>query len=449
MLSIADNDYQGTCFQHNEISDLLCYGNKSLKALCEEHEGLLVFPPHLKDTDDRLGEDPIFSFAYGETDEDIIVTTGNVMGFVGKGKQKLRIFSRFDRKNKHDYFLHYMLQRVLSINIFDFDTNSADEDVFDLLLFLFPHYLKAAMQQGVFREYVRFQHNDANVKGTIDLARHIRHNIPYNGRITYNTREYSRDNSMTQLIRHTIEHIRQSRYAEAILQQDADTKTYVKDIVELTPSYSRSRRQQVIQKNLRPSSHPYFTEYLPLKDLCLRILRWDEIKNGESDDDFVGILFDGAWLWEEYCNTILHDYGFVHPENKKWKNALYLFTDHTCPRYPDFYQKAKSLVVDAKYKKYGEKEKMARVGGDDLHQIITYMYILKATQGAFISPFQEEHNNYVEATLVGYGGLVSIWGIEIPQTASSYVDFCLQMKSNESIFCRFLESELNKVHTAY
>lgn len=438
MLSIADNDYQGTCFQHHEISDLLHYGNKSLKALCEEHEGLLVFPPHLKDTDDRLGEDPIFSFAYGETEEDIVVTTGNVMGFIGKGEQKLRIFSRFDRENKHDYFLHYMLQRVLSINLFDFDTNSADEDVFDLLLFLFPHYLKAAMQQGVFREYVRFQHNNANVRGTIDLARHIRHNIPYNGRIAYNTREYSRDNSMTQLIRHTIEHIRQSRYAEAILLQDADTKACVKDIVELTPSYSRSRRQQVIQKNLRPSSHPYFTEYLPLKDLCLRILRWDEIKSGDADDDFVGILFDGAWLWEEYCNTILHDYGFVHPENKKWKNALYLFTDRTCPRYPDFYREDKGLVVDAKYKKYGEKEKMARVGGDDLHQIITYMFRLEAHYGAFLSPFQEEHDAFLSAHLEGYGGEVAIWGIEIPQTASSYSDFCAMMHANEEKFRAYL-----------
>lgn len=441
MLSISDNNYQGVKIQRNEISDLLPLGNKPLKTLCSEHDGLLIFPPQLAETDDRIGDEPIFCFSYGETEEDVVLYTTNVMGFMGRGRNKLRIFSRFDQENKHDYFLHYMLQRVFSINLFDFETNRTDEDVFDLLPFLFPHYLKAAMQQGVFREYVRFQHNNANVRGTIDLARHIRHNIPYNGHIAYNTREYSRDNSMTQLIRHTIEHIRQSRYAEAILQQDADTKACVKDIVELTPSYSRSRRQQVIQKNLRPSSHPYFTDYLPLKDLCLRILRWDEIKNGDADDDFVGILFDGAWLWEEYCNTILHDYGFVHPENKKWKHALYLFTDHTCPRYPDFYREDKGLVVDAKYKKYGEKEKMARVGGDDLHQIITYMFRLKAHYGAFLSPFQEGHDAFVSAHLEGYGGEVAIWGIEIPQTASSYSDFCAMMHANEDRFKSYLNEK--------
>lgn len=438
MLSISDNNFQGVKIQRNEISDLLPLGNKPLKTLCNEHDGLLIFPPHLAETDDRIGDDPIFSFSYGETEEDVVLYTTNVMGFMGRGKHKLRIFSRFDNENKHDYFLHYMLQRVFSINLFDFETNRTEEDVFDLLMFLFPHYLKAAMHQGVFREYVRRQHNDANVKGTIDLSRHIRYNIPRNGRIAYHTREYSRDNNMTQLIRHTIEYIRQSRFAEAILLQDAETKAYVKEIVEHTPTYAKSNRQQVIQKNLRPSSHPYFTEYIPLKDLCLRILRWEEMKYGETDDEFIGILFDGAWLWEEYCNTILHDYGFVHPENKKWKNTIYLFTDHTCPRYPDFYREDKGLVVDAKYKRYGEKEKIARVGGDDLHQIITYMFRLKATHGAFLSPFQEERDAFVSANLEGYGGDVAIWGIKIPQTASSYPDFCAMMHKNEEKFKAYL-----------
>lgn len=442
MLSISDNNNQGTHIERSAICDLLHYGNKSLNTLCAEHEGLLVFPPHLKDTDDKLGDETIFSYTDGKTEEEVLVTTGNVMGFVGKGEQKLHIYSRFDDKDGHDYFLHYMLQRVLSINLFDFDTNKSDEDIFDLLLFLFPHYLKAAMQQGVFREYVRFQYNDANVKGTIDISRHIGHNIPYNGRIAYNTREYSRDNSMTQLIRHTIEHIRQSRYADAILQQDTDTKDCVRDVIAYTPSYSRGQRQQVIQKNLRPSSHPYFTEYLPLKNLCLRILRWDEIKHGDNDDDFIGILFNGAWLWEEYCNTILEGYGFVHPENKKRGNPIYLFTDNTCPRYPDFYREDKGLVVDAKYKKYGEKEKMAKIGGDDLHQIITYMFRLKAQYGAFLSPFQSNQDAFISGQLKGYGGEVAIWGIEIPQSAESYADFCAMMHDNEEKFKSYLNEEV-------
>ena len=35
------------------------------------------------------------------------------------------------------------------------------------------------MRQGVYKQYRRFRHNDANVHGTIDISRHIRENIPF------------------------------------------------------------------------------------------------------------------------------------------------------------------------------------------------------------------------------------------------------------------------------
>lgn len=53
--------------------------------------------------------------------------------------------------------------------------------LFNFLLFLFPHYLKAAMRKGLFKKYIRRRYNDGNVKGTIDVARHIKKNTPFAG----------------------------------------------------------------------------------------------------------------------------------------------------------------------------------------------------------------------------------------------------------------------------
>lgn len=94
------------------------------------------------------------------------------MGFVGIGNQQLKIYSRFD-EDKNDYFMHYMLQKVFSYNIFNLESNSSDETVFDILMFMFPALLKNAMKNGVYKDYQRFQHNDSNVRGTIDVERHI------------------------------------------------------------------------------------------------------------------------------------------------------------------------------------------------------------------------------------------------------------------------------------
>ena len=51
------------------------------------------------------------------------------------------------------------------------------------------------------------------------------------------------------------------------------------------------------------------------------------MKYGRNDDEIYGVLFDGAWLWEEYLNTFLADIGFEHPRNKEAKGRKSLFTD--------------------------------------------------------------------------------------------------------------------------
>ena len=72
----------------------------------------------------------------------------------------------------------------------------------------------------------------------------------------------------------------------------------------------------MIAKNLRPKIHLYYSGYSSLTKLCLLILRNEQIKYGQDDSNIHGILFDGAWLWEEYLNTILSPCGIKHPRNK-------------------------------------------------------------------------------------------------------------------------------------
>lgn len=123
--------------------------------------------------------------------------------------------------------------------------------------------------------------------------------------MAYSTREYTYDNDMTELIRHTIEFMKSKRYGQSVLGLDQETIDNVKSIISLTPSYNKNERGAIIGKNLRHKSHPYYTEYQPLQCLCLQILRMEEVKYGETDEEICGILFDGTWLWEEYLNTIL------------------------------------------------------------------------------------------------------------------------------------------------
>ena len=437
-INLTDNNIgqsdAGT-FLRADVAALFPIAGKTIAELCGENENLLMFPYSIETSDDMIGESSIMSILNTDDPDKVRITTGNVMGFIGVDNLQIKIKSRFD-KGRDDYLLHYMLQKVLSFNLFDLSHNNEEEDVFDFIMFMFPYFLKAAMRQGVYREYQNFSHNDANLKGTIDIAQHIAKNVPFVGNIAYATREYSHDNNMTELIRHTIEFMKTKRYGQSVLHVDSETIENVKAIVEHTPLYNKNERGCIINKNLRSKAHPYFTEYRPLQMLCLQILRMDEVTYGESNDAICGILFDGAWLWEEYVNTILRDHDFKHPENKLHKGGIYLFDDHSGIRYPDFYKD--DMVLDAKYKLLGCYDKVSKVDSDDIHQVMAYMTALKVDQGGFVAPLNQKQLNIPTSHLKGSSATLSIYGIEISKTDTSYMDFCENMKEMECVFVESL-----------
>ena len=423
-------------YNRNDVSALFPIADKTIGELCRENENLLIFPYCIDDSDDRIGESSVLSIINTDNSDRVKISTGNIMGFIGIGNLQVKIQSRFD-DGHDDYLLHYMLQKVLSFNLFDLSHNNEQEDVFDFVMFMFPYFLKKAFRQGIYREYQNHKYNNSNVKGIIDLGRHIAHNVPFVGNVAYSTREYCQDNTMTELIRHTIEFMKKKKYGKAVLDIDKETIDNVKQIIEQTPTYNENERNSIISKNLRMKCHPFYTEYSPLRSLCLQILRMEELKYGENDDEVCGILFDGAWLWEEYVNTILQKYGFVHPENKRSKGGIYLFEDKSGVRYPDFYNK--EIVLDAKYKRLGSYEDVAKVGRDDIHQVITYVNALNAKRGGFVSPLENKQEIIPTKHIKGTDSSLSIFGIEICKSAASYADFCEAMIVKENEFVESLK----------
>ena len=108
------------------------------------------------------------------------------------------------------------------------------------------------------------------------------------------------------------------------------------------------------------------------------------------------------------------------------------------PRYPDFYKE--DVVLDAKYKRYAHL-KLQNIDGEDLHQVITYMYILNAQYGGFIVPLQRSLDDYKPQpkTLKGYGGSMNIYSITVDSPAQNYKDYCTQMSMYEKRFVNLLK----------
>ncbi|MDE6632366.1 MAG: McrC family protein, partial [Muribaculaceae bacterium] len=173
-----------------------------------------------------------------------------------------------------------------------------------------------------------------------------------------------------------------------------------------------------------------------------------KVRYTSHDKLIYGILFSGSWLWEEYLySAIFSKLNFTHPDNRRKTDAIYIFKGkidnssadpdiiekNSAPRFPDYIYEEKGIVkivVDAKYRHHsycGDR--------DNLHQLLTYMYITKSQSGAFIYPIGSNDDlelmNEPPKAIAGYGGDYNRFGFVIPRDASNYYEFAKNMSNEE------------------
>jgi 5-methylcytosine-specific restriction endonuclease McrBC regulatory subunit McrC len=309
--------------------------------------------------------------------------------------------------------------------------------MFNMLLFLFPYYLKEAMRKGVFKTYFRNQYNDGNIKGSIDIARHVRQNTPFTGNVAYNQREFSYDNYLMELIRHTIEFIRKKPYGNNLLKKAKDEVALV---AGATNEYEYYDRRKILLENMKNSiRHAYYREYRALQRLCIMILQHEKHQIGSGVRQIHGVLFDGAWLWEEYVNLLIGS-GFHHPMNKGGKGAQRLFAGNIGLIYPDFisHQTDNCIIADAKYKPSDN------IKSCDYLQLLAYMFRFDAKKGFYLYPNSQGSDNitlrmnsgstYESNVFPRADTLVFKCGLSIPTDVIDYEDFKAKIKKSEEVF---------------
>ena len=432
MIKISDNtEITLSEINHPVINELT---NKSLSTL--DQERFIIFPPLLKDSDDLDEGNCIFRTFNGKT------MTCNIVGFLSDGNNEIHIHSRFFETEEEDYFLDYMLQKVLHYNVTINEISSSEETTYyDLLVYLFPYYLEEAMRKGLYKEYVSHSYNDGNVRGQMNINRHFKENVPFVGKAAYNTREFSFDNKINQLIRHTIEKIEITK--PFLLEENPVVQKNVKMIKEITPSYSHYELEKVLYENISNTiKHGFFEEYTQLQTLCLKILTDERISYGASSQKVHGIIIDIAWLWEEYLNLMIKEH-FYHPQNKLGAMAHYYFQSGNGKIYPDFIGRdvTNRVIADAKYKP--EKN----IKSSDYSQILSYMFRFDSKLGYFLHPTKEESQSIfylmegVSAEHTPQKRMdirVEKIGMKIPR-ATSYSEFVMLMEESEKSFLTKLE----------
>lgn len=233
----------------------------------------------------------------------------------------LEIRSRFDKPGKPNFLMTMLSEAMTGVAESDDRTNTVkryEEDdikVMDVLtVYLFRKAVNKAYQSGLYRTYVRREHNDEKLRGAIDFARHIRLNYGKNSsNIAYTTRERTEDNPINRLIAYAWQHLkRESLEATELMSSiDSDEQAmFEMAISEINGHVGQltANVQGCIAENQRSITSPFYSGYEELRILCLDILR-DEARgtifgsgNGEEAS---GILFYIPDLWERFLENRL------------------------------------------------------------------------------------------------------------------------------------------------
>jgi 5-methylcytosine-specific restriction endonuclease McrBC regulatory subunit McrC len=246
-----------------------------------------------------------------------------------------------------------------------------------------------------------------------------------------------------ELVRHTIEFIKTKSYGNKLLNR---TKDEVSTVVKAISGYEYCNRAKIITENKKnPIRHAYFCEYRELQRLCIMILQHEKHQVGSGVRQVHGILFDGAWLWEEYINSLVGEL-FYHPMNKGGRGAQRLFAENIGLIYPDFISRDTEtrIIADAKYKP------IDNIGNKDYLQVLAYMFRFDAKKGFYFYPESGGAENlglrlnsgstYEKNVLARDDVMLIKCGLRIPRNAENYDHFKKKMRDSEVAFINQLNS---------
>ena len=357
------------------------------KPLNQWSDGVVVFPDTPRgeqDLDDEAAASSFFTL--GSNTSKTWINTQNCMGVVKIRDKKtgdtvqIEIGSRFDEGRKQ-FFLTYLLSKVFRGSMVD-PIELGSDSLWDMLLaFVFRRRLLEANAVGMFKQYQTFNHNDARIRGRIDVNEHLRRNIPFYGKVAFTTHEITFNNPTNHLIRHALAKV--SRKWGSIFTGDGlmDVRH---GLEQNTPTWQPSDVVKCIRRkeNRFPIKHPYFhAVYEPLRQISLSILRDEGASLYQQDQEAEGVIFDGSWLWEEYLWTLLKPLGFEHPKNKERDDAWKPL--NRVRFYPDFFHRTARAILDAKYKRGHDRYDGRQ---DHARQVFGYMFLLNAIHGGLVKP---------------------------------------------------------------
>lgn len=429
------HNLKGGTFNQREIKilDVKKLDFKKLSLLTNELNSKLTDKEFVKNNLYFFGEnyehntDDCLLKVLGWNDENYLVETGNLVGYVATKDFKINVSSRFG-----DKFLMYLIlysEGVLEIEELG---TAGNNGVYEwVLIFLWKKALQNAYRLGIPKQYISKQEKLHTIRGNIDILNYALNN-GRSAKTLCRYHEYDYNNPVTQLIATTFSKI--------------ERKDMIEDCILLKNTFENcvEGKNVSLEKCLstKEITNPYYTDYNKVIELSKSILRkrYGDITN--TDNISSAFLFDMSMLFEYFIRKVLLKNGFklFNKNNHSMTISRGLGKNNDRNLYPDIIidrGEQEIEVYDVKYKNFDKKYGIKR---EDLFQLHTYVSYLSnyytVTRCGIIYPqigdeYEDNTNGIIEHPKYLAGIQLSVLFFNIPRDSE---DFIKEMEKNSNKF---------------
>ena len=367
----------------------------------------------------------------GWNDDNYLIETGNLVGYVATKQFKINISSRFG-----DEFLKYLLCDVEGLlEVPDSGTIEKNGFIDWIMIFLWKNALKRAYRLGIPKQYIPQHEKRRSVKGNVDV---LNYSIfkGMDGKVLCDFYQYDYNNPVTQLIAYTLSKI--------------EKKALVQDCVRLKNTFDACTEGKKTSLSAcldtRSISNPYYSAYNQVISLSKNILRKRFGDISDSSDISSAFLFDMSLLFEHYIRKFLKRKGFnLFPKNEDSMTiSRGLGNNDDRHLYPDIVMKNDDNTIeiyDVKYKHFNPNYGVKR---EDLFQLHTYvLYLSKfytVKRCGIIYPKEEDNpindtENIIRHPCYQYDIPFRVLFFDIPKSTNIDIkDYKKKMKDMETGF---------------
>ena len=313
---------------------------------------------------DSQGKDDELIISTRMQDDGLYVQTGNFIGSFSHNGIDIEINSRFSNK-----FLERMLNFANDIYIDDVSLGKsidAKENLSKIVIYyLFIQALERAFLLGLPKEYKGKNYHEAKVMGKVDMAKFIKKDVPFAGKISSTNRE-RQDISDIVLVLHK---------ALKIIQKES--KKLIKPVINTLSYLNEIREPRLVTPNViynalnsKALHNPIYAPYKKVLEYAKLIIENEDAGTKSNGKQNLGFLVDVAELLQKEFK----DWSVNSPKIELYKDKFF-----ARKIIPDIVMSSgdKVLVFDTKYKRMNMRGKdqygLGDVDRNDFFQINTYM----------------------------------------------------------------------------